>query len=55
MNLNMYKYTGEEIELHFLVNSIMFDFKKDEFSIQLQVGTPIEDNDMGLGFGQSLN
>lgn len=49
-------YTGEEIEIHFLVNSRMFDFKKDEFSIQLQLGTPIEgDDNIGMGYGQSLN
>jgi len=48
-------YTGEEIELHLLVNSRMFDFVKDEFSIQCQIGTPIEEGGSNLGFGQSLN
>lgn len=48
-------YTGEKIELHLLVNSRMFDFVKDEFSVQCQIGTPIEEGGNNLGFGQSLN
>lgn len=49
-------YTGEEIELHLIVDSRMFDLDNQEFSVQTLVGAPIEGNDnFGMGFGQSLN
>ena len=49
-------YTGEEIELHLLVDSRMFDLDKQEFSVQALVGSPIEgDDNIGMGYGQSLN
>lgn len=52
---NIRNYKGEEIELHLLVNSRMFDFVKNELSIQCQIGTPLEDNGSDFGFGHSLN
>jgi len=46
---------GEDIEVLLLVEERIFDISKSELFVECSIGLPIEGNNNGLGYGQSLN